>query len=204
MSDNLLQSIFTNMSTPTSKRRKNNKRSDSKTLSPRVENVQESPVQNMMMNPMFASLFSSLMQQMGGIPDDYIEVEDLKEKIVQKVLKKLGIDPSKLESMCNNGKGNDILQSVDNLEDTKSHDFLIVHTYQPGNYGYIVYKGNYEGAKRHALSCLGREHGMYDSLPNEEDYCVRRFPVYTLQTDKVRIEVLPHASWVSLEEESTD
>lgn len=184
MSDNsdLLQSLLTSLSSPN----KTNKR---KKTTPIETNTS---MQNVMTNPVFAGLFSSLMQQMD------IEVDELKENIVQKVLAKLGIDSSKLETLCSNGKGRDILASVDNLDDRKSHDFLIVHTYPQGNYGYIRYSGSYNDAKKHALLCLGKEHGMYNSLPDEEGYCVRKYPIYTLETEKVRIEVIPHASWISL------
>jgi hypothetical protein len=161
--------------------------------------VQESPMQSMMSNPLFASMFGSLMQEMNTVTDNAGDVDELKEQIVQKVLSKLGIESSRLETLCRSGKGMNIIASIDGLEDTKTHDFLIVHTYPAGNLGYITFKGNYEDAKRHALSCLAKEHGMYDHLPDEKQYCIRRYPIYTLETESVRIEVIPHASWISLD-----
>lgn len=143
-------------------------------------------------------VLSEMMNQMGRSYRSG-ELSDLKENIVKRVLTKIGIDPSSLEDLHEKGKSNDILTSLDDLSYSKSHDFLIVLTYKNDRYGYISYTGTYEDAKKHALYCLGKEHGMHGCLPNEQSYLVRRYPIYTLETDYVRIEVVPHASWVSIE-----
>lgn len=208
--NNLFQSLMSALSAPQEQpkvqnrdqRRKETRGKKGASTSPTVHKpVQESSssTTNITENPMFTNVFASLMQQMNSVSSDYIEVDELKEKIVQKVLDKLGLDPNRLQSLCESGKGSDVLASIDRLEDTKAHDFLIAHSYPEGNHGYIAYKGSYEGAKRHALVCLGKEHGMFDGIPDEDKYCVRRYPVYTLQTNRVVIEVIPHASWVSIE-----
>lgn len=153
--------------------------------------------QSIGMNPMFMNMFTSLLQQMNVA--ESVEIDDIKEKIVNKVLGKIGISPDKLEQMCDDGTSHKVLNLIDDLSSTKSYDFLILHTYKEGNTGYISFKGTYKDAKQHALLCLGKEHGMLDVLPDEEPYLVRRYPIYTLRTDRVTIEVIPHASWISIE-----
>jgi hypothetical protein len=150
-------------------------------------------------NPMFMNMFSSLLQQMNV--NESMEIDELKEKMVSKILRKIGISREKMENMCENGEGHKILGLIDDLSSTKTYDFLIVYTYPEGNGGYVSFKGTYKDAKKHALECLGREHGMLNSLPDEASYLVRKYPVYTLKTDRVTIEVLPHASWVPLDME---
>jgi len=73
-----------------------------------------------------------------------------------------------------------------------SDTYLISHKYASGNYGYISYRGTYTDAMRHALLCLGREHGMYGDLPDESKYLVQRYPIYTLRTERVLIELIPY------------
>jgi hypothetical protein len=152
---------------------------------------------NIVQNTTFLNMFTTLMNQ---VDTECVDVNDLKDRVFEKVISKIGLDMKSVEDLQNAGKSSDILHSVDKLEDTKSHDFLVVHTYPNGNYGYVVYKGTYKDAKKHGLVCLGREHGMYDGIPDEESYLVRRYPIYTLATEKVRIEVVPHGSWVSFRE----
>lgn len=143
-------------------------------------------------------MLKNLMEQVSTI-EESDEVEILKNKIVSIVLGKIGVDSRQLESLCKKKKTGSILSAVASLTSAKAHDFLIVSTYPDGNYGYLIYKGTYEGAKKEALHILGREYGVMDVLPKEETYLQRRYPIYTLATDKIRVEVVPHGSHISLD-----
>ena len=138
------------------------------------ESIQETDsYTNMFENPMFMNLFNSLMGQ----------VEDIPEEVSI---------PYKVDN---------IVVPVEIIDDVNNQRYLVSHKYPSGNHGYISYRGNYRDATRHALVCLGREHGMFDGVPDEEQYLIKREPIYTLKTDRVLIELIPYGSRSSFEEE---
>lgn len=164
-----------------------------------LSNMRENPIVQTMLIQMFNNLMGNSPNK--ELPKEENNIEELKEKIVESVLKKIGIPISQLDDLCSRGKGHDIISSIEKLEDSKAHDFLIAYTYNSGAYGYIHFTGNYIEAKKHALLCLAKDYGV-DGSAREEDVLIREFPVYTIGTDKVKIEVLPHASWISMDHSS--
>lgn len=119
------------------------------------------------------------------------DVNVLKDALVDIVLGEIGIDANTLSKLCAEGKGDDILNTVKNLSTRRSHDWMITHTYPGGSYGYVIFKGTHESAKKHAIFCLKREAVDMDNADIQE---IER-PIYTLLTKKVRVQVIPYASW---------
>lgn len=148
-------------------------------------------------NNMFMQMFSSLMNQLDNEPiQSNPSLDDIKDQIVNLILKKLGLTMKDLEK----GNHQSILNSIENLHHSRSHyEFLIVTTYTGNTYGYMTYKGTYSGAKRHALTCLSKEFHL-EGIMTEDAVLISEFPIYTIGTNRIQMKVVPHAEWVFKEE----
>lgn len=153
-------------------------------------------------NNMFMQMFSSLMNQLDNEPiqSSSSSLNEIKDQIVNQILKKLGLSMKDLETSYERGTHQSILNSIENLHHSRSHyEFLIVTTYTNNTYGYMTYKGTYNGAKRHALTCLSKEFHLEGRM-TEDAVLISEFPIYTIGTNRIQMKVVPHAEWVFKED----
>lgn len=202
MTDNILNSFMNMLQQSQQMANTGNKKVPKKPPHAKSSTPVKPQVQNPMQNPMFANMLSQMMSNAS-------ESEKIMEKVLDIVMKKIGITHERFEKLCSEGKENQILSLVTTLTTTRSHEFIICTTYCNGNngfddgsYGYTAFTGTFKDAKKHALEVLGHEHRMTDGIPNEKTYLVRKYPIYTLQTNAVRVQVYPFSSHIITEDES--
>jgi len=116
----------------------------------------------------------------------------LKEQIVSITLSKIGLSVDKLYKMSSD----EILRMVSNLNDRRVHDFIVHYSYPSGSFGYLSYTGTYDNAKKYALEFVAKEYGIYDSRI-EDSYVTREYPIYTISTKDICVEVIPRASYIA-------
>jgi len=198
MTDNILNSFMNMLQQSQQILNKGNKKVPKKP--PHAKST--TPAKPQVQNPMFANMLSQMMSSAS-------ESEKVMEKVLDIVMKKIGLTHEIFEKLCSEGKENQILSLVNTLTTTRSHEFIICTTYCNGNngfddgsYGYTAFTGTFKDAKRHALQVLGLEYRMTDGIPDEKTYLVRKYPIYTLQTNAVRVQVYPFSSHIITEDES--